>query len=34
LKLLGIISVGFDVKEKPTIRISAFFGYWREMGVQ
>jgi hypothetical protein len=30
-KLLGIISVGFDVTDKLLIRFSAFVRYWRKM---
>jgi hypothetical protein len=33
MKLLGIISVGFDVTDKLPI-IFAFVRYWRKMGVQ
>jgi hypothetical protein len=35
MKLLGIISVGFDVRDQLLVRLSAFVRYWREkMGVQ
>jgi hypothetical protein len=30
MKLLGIISVGFDVTDQLLIRFSAFVGYWRK----
>jgi hypothetical protein len=30
MKLLGIISVGFDVANQLLIRFSAFFTYWRK----
>jgi hypothetical protein len=34
MKLLGIISVGFDVTDQLLIRFSAFIRYWRKLGVQ
>jgi hypothetical protein len=30
MKLLGIISVGFDVTDQPVIRFSAIVRYWRK----
>jgi hypothetical protein len=30
MKLLGIISVGFDVTDQLLIRFTAFFRYWRK----
>jgi hypothetical protein len=30
MKLLGIISVGFDVTDQLMIRLSAFVRYWRK----
>jgi hypothetical protein len=32
MKLLGIISVGFDVTEQLLIRFSVFVRHWRKMG--
>jgi hypothetical protein len=32
MKLLGIISVGFDITDQLLIRFSAFIRYWRKMG--
>jgi hypothetical protein len=32
MKLLGIVSVGFDVTDQPLIRFSAFVRYWRKNG--
>jgi hypothetical protein len=30
IKLLGIISVGFDIKDQLLIRFFAFIRYWRK----
>jgi hypothetical protein len=32
MKLLGIISMEFDVTDQLLIRFSAFVGYWRKNG--
>jgi hypothetical protein len=32
MKLLGIISVGFDITDRLLIRFSAFVRYWRKDG--
>jgi hypothetical protein len=32
MKLLGLISVGFDITEQVLIRFSTFVIYWRESG--
>jgi hypothetical protein len=32
MKLLGIISVGFEVTDQLLIRFSAFVRYWRKSG--
>jgi hypothetical protein len=34
MRLLGTISVGFDVTEQLLIRYFAFVGHWRKVGVQ
>jgi hypothetical protein len=34
MKLLGIISVGFDVTDQLLSRYFAFITYWKRMGMQ